>query len=1028
MRTTHDANDGAVEQLGRDFASPPREFRPLAWWMLNGDLKPDVMRRQLEKFAEYGFGGYATYPYRGLTVPYHSEAWWQAVRRMLESSRDLGLDVWPLDEFNWPSGHCAGYVLRDQPWLRSVLLHHRHDAVEANAEATLRIDGEVLSVMFESDGGITPAADWRIETAPEETRLHWMNRTGVVGRLHVVTRAPQRFAYYFAYGAPWALGPAKAWGNLDVLNPNGIRASLQYTQEQYAARFPELLGSTIKGFFTDENVLSASGGLAYTPSIEDEFMRRYGYHLRPRIHELFLATRDYLTLRYNYWRIVTDWVGAHYYGPYRQWCDDHNLALIGHLCGEEAIGSNVGLNGDVFEAGQRLTHPGVDMLYGVTGYDAPDKWNRPGNHYADADIRSFHMTMKLAQSTVKHAGATRMFDEAFCCEDYAANPRDLKRSCNYYAAFGVSQLLVSDFNYSHAGIRKRRGGSKCFGTPWNRYYRQITDYIGRLSVFAAAGRPKAEIGILYPRATAWCHYRGPETAVIDGLLHGLLDALIRSHWQCDFVYEQLLEQAHVGGGLLKLPPEEYRVLIAPGCKTLTAATLSKLEQFVASGGVLLVMLPFGEDSPDCADVVRRSQQMLESATCFVWQLPEDAAAARKTCDETLGRWLRKPLALTGDAAAEMVVAHRVVGTTDMFLVANMGPEHADLTVGSGDRREWELWDLESRERSAIEVPALMRFAPGEAVVLCGGARSSGLVVHGAAPARAVQAGKAQTISGPWRFALDGPNQFRLDARIRYDADGVGLQQRWQESRNEDGWEPLVDHVSQRDLDARFMPAYWLGATFAIEHLPDDLELVVDSDLVTHAFVNGREATGVTSTMLYHHENRAFPVRELVHPGHNDVTLRCATESLNLERICNMPAAPVVLTGSFSVDGGALIAPKTEMPVGPWHENGYPHLAGTAVYETEFEWQGRPRVAVWLDLGGVGDVAEASMNGIALGCRLWPPYRFDVTDALHQGRNTLRIAVTSGIGNLLPYGYTDQLVPGPVAYGLLEAPVLIEVGR
>jgi len=56
--------------------------------------------------------------------------------------------------------------------------------------------------------------------------------------------------------------------------------------------------------------------------------------------------------------------------------------------------------------------------------------------------------------------------------------------------------------------------------------------------------------------------------------------------------------------------------------------------------------------------------------------------------------------------------------------------------------------------------------------------------------------------------------------------------------------------------------------------------------------------------------------------------------------------------------------------------------------------------------------------------LWEPYRFDVTRALRAGRNTLRIAVTSGIGNLLPYGYTDQLVPGPVPYGLLEAPAFI----
>ena len=1180
----------SLSHLARDFASPPHASRPIAWWMLNGDLKPDVMRWQLERFAEYGFGGYATYPYRGLTVPYHSDEWWAATGSMLESSRDLGLDAWIFDDFNWPSGHCAGYVLRDQPWLRAVVLRHYEGAAEPDREIALAIDGDVLAVVLEAGGTVSPIADWALETLPEETRLHWRNRTGKPGRIHVMARAPRRVTYFFAHGAPWALGPDKAWGHLDLLNPDGIRTALRYTQEQYAARFPEMLGATIKGFFTDENVLTG-GGLPYTAGIEDEFARRYRYDLRPRLHELFIDTGDYLKVRYDYWRIAADWIAAHYYQPYRDWCDDHGLALIGHLCGEEGVGGNVGLNADVFEAGRRLTHPGMDMLYGVTGYDASDKWNRPGNHYADADIRSFHMTMKLAQSTAKHAGAPRMFDEAFCCEDYAANPQGLKRSCNYYAAFGVSQLLISDFNYSHAGIRKRRGGSKCFGTPWNRFYRHLTDYIARLSVFAAAGNAKADIGILYPRATAWCHRLGEELGVIDGLLYGLHDALIRSHWQFDFVYEQLLEKARVTEGRLRLRSEQYRVLIAPGCKALTEATMSKLEQFVEAGGVLLVMPPFGEESPDCPEVAARAEKLLQRETCMMWRLPEDLAAACAACDETFGRWLTKPLSLEGDRSREMVVAHRALRGADAFLVANMSDDEIEVRVSGDPQRRWELWDLETGGRAAAAIPCGMRFAPAEAVVLCARGRSAreraaassaalgsvallvpftppvplalsrveGSGVEGSAVEGAKEAPRPmrliQTLSGPWRFSLsrfldygntpkrctgvertssgrvrhryavlrkgafgalrhqrlsadakdsiEGKNQFRLDARIRYDLDDAGLAQHWERSSGDD-WEPLLEHVSSRDLDARFVPAYWLRAAFDVEHLPDDLELVVDSNLVTHVFVNQREATGASPAMLWHLENRAYGVRDMVHPGANDVTLRCKTEPLNLERICNVPATPVVLTGSFSVSGDALEAPRATMPAGPWHENGYPHFAGTAVYETEFAWHGaagflglrsfseggsplsppgsagvspapsvrgpysllptpyssepalsgakgaapwpsKPRLSrlpraesrgaqsrgrsgpgcesniVHLDLGKVGDVAEVWLNDACLGARLWKPYRFDVTRALREGRNTLRIAVTSGIGNLLPYGYTDQLVPGPVPYGLLEPP-------
>jgi hypothetical protein len=1023
---THAESDNPIAKLTQDFASPPHQYRPIAWWMLNGDLKPETMRWQLEKFAAYGFSGYATYPYRGLLVPYHSEEWWRAVASMLESSSELGLDAWLLDEFNWPSGHCAGYVLRDQPWLRNVVLRRYEGAAEPGGDIALAIDGEVLAVIFEIAGEISPIADWMLETLPEETRVHWHNRTGKTGRLHVITRAPRRVTYYFAHGAPWALGSDQAWGHLDLLNPDGIRAALRYTQEQYAARFPEMLGTTIKGFFTDENVLSG-GGLPYTQGIEDEFARRYGYDLRPHLHELFINRGDYLKLRYDYWRIAADWIGAHYYQPYRDWCDRHGVCLIGHLCGEESIGSNVTLNADVFEAGRRLTYPGVDMLYGVTPYDSRDKWNQPGNHCADTDPRAFHLTMKLAQSTAKHAGAKRMFNEAFCCEDYAASPQNLKRSCNYYAALGVSHLLVADFNYSHAGIRKRRGGSKCFGTPWNRFYRQITDYIARLSVFAAAGSPPADIGILYPRATAWTGPDGEILGKLDGLLYSLLDALMRSHWQFDFVYEQLLEQAQVADGRLRVPAEAYRVLIAPGCKVLTEATLSKLEQFVDAGGVLLVMPPFGEESPDCAAVVERAATLLKADTCAAWPLPEgDTAAARQLCDRTLGQWLHKPLSLDGDGAAEMVVSRRKVGGTDLFLLANMGGRQIEVKVsGAAHNKQWALWNLENGGQAPLACPTILSFAPGEAALLCAEETAACSPKEGRPPRRAREPESLTTISGPWRFSLEGKNQFRLDPRIRYDEMDIGLDQKWERSCDTEAWEPLERHAAPRELDAKFLPAYWLRATFDVEHLPEDLELAVDSDLVTHVFVNQRQVTDSSPVLLWHGENRAYPVRDLVRPGANEVTLRCRTEKLNLERICNMPATPIVLTGSFSVEGTTVAAPREKMAAGPWHENGYPHLAGTAIYETEFPWQGEARGIVCLELGKVGDVAEVKLNGTPIGCRLWQPYRFDITHALREGDNALTIAVTSGIGNLLPYGYTDQLVPGPVPYGLLEAPRLIE---
>ncbi len=74
-----------------------------------------------------------------------------------------------------------------------------------------------------------------------------------------------------------------------------------------------------------------------------------------------------------------------------------------------------------------------------------------------------------------------------------------------------------------------------------------------------------------------------------------------------------------------------------------------------------------------------------------------------------------------------------------------------------------------------------------------------------------------------------------------------------------------------------------------------------------------------------------------------------------------------------------------------------YFSGTATYTKNFnvprEWS-RAGTATLLDLGRVGDIAEVSVNGHALG-QLWKaPYQVDVTSALQPGDNRIEIKVTN----------------------------------
>ena len=80
--------------------------------------------------------------------------------------------------------------------------------------------------------------------------------------------------------------------------------------------------------------------------------------------------------------------------------------------------------------------------------------------------------------------------------------------------------------------------------------------------------------------------------------------------------------------------------------------------------------------------------------------------------------------------------------------------------------------------------------------------------------------------------------------------------------------------------------------------------------------------------------------------------------------------------------------------------GVQYYSGTAVYHTEFVWDGEPGSIISLDLGEVANVAEIRLNGRLCGTAWTAPYRVDITQELKHGANKLDIAVTNTWANRL----------------------------
>ena len=104
----------------------------------------------------------------------------------------------------------------------------------------------------------------------------------------------------------------------------------------------------------------------------------------------------------------------------------------------------------------------------------------------------------------------------------------------------------------------------------------------------------------------------------------------------------------------------------------------------------------------------------------------------------------------------------------------------------------------------------------------------------------------------------------------------------------------------------------------------------------------------------------------------------------------------------------------------------PHFSGHMQYETTFEMRHvLDHMRVMLDLGYVGESATLLINGTRVGDAIVPPYRFDITDALQDGTNSVVVEVTNHYGWAMRDNFSRYLAFEPS--GLL-GPVMLEIHR
>jgi hypothetical protein len=966
------------------FATPGDDYRPHIMWFWNAPLEEDEVRRQVRDFRDAGIFDFYIHPMYGFPVDYLSEEMFEAIGWAVDEARKHGMRFWIYDEYNWPSGAAGGYLIRDNPDRRMLV-------VTSDEQAS--------------------------EHGPQDDHAAWQC-VDESGKATVFHETPQNGVCPFAQWSPFCWGQE---GYGDVSDPETVRAFIELTHEAYRSRFPGELGKTIAGLFTDEVSYCLAGfygeserPLPWTHGMRETFLERHGYDVAAHLPSLLANVGDYRRIRCDYWHYLTGRLESAYYRQCAEWCREHGLTLTGHLSGEELFRHNILFFGDFYRCLRWLDIPGIDAIFPRL------------NHEAD----HFMVAAKSGGSAIRQLGRDRLLCETYTGSGWELTPEQMKIIFDKLALGGVNLLQYMGAYYSIAGMRKVLPGgyppSHGHQNPFWPFYRTFGDYVARICQTLALSRSTGKVAVLHPITTAFCEWAGsaedlargvPGPPAFEAMQQAFLavtNLLLELGVDYDYLFEDVLASANVDRGTVLTAEVEYELLILPNVTCLTRKIAEKLAGFLEAGGrtVFVNSVP-GWTEGDPA--------LLKRVTDHLSALPDnegrEAAAALQEgtgthlCGRDRVTWIvsndlppdaRDPLRNALDAViprefralpempSSVRASRRVFDGEPLLFLYNQGPERVSVPLPADVNT---VLDPETGDAGSID--ANVDLAPFQTLIA---ARTDGQVCASRGPE---QSWTQELVLGEAEFSLLTANLLTAAWQVR-----TSDAEEWQYL---DGLHfPATCAVQPGD-------EYELKWTFRIEEGAEPVEIVTED--LTEAFhleLNERPLTGFERARIWDWRNLRADIRALVVPGENVVTFRSRTPGWDGPHTPPLTA----IRGDFCVDDGCLVKTRGRLGPGSWAEAGFPNYTGTARYRWRCELPplgGR----VWAHAEEVAAVAALIVNGHRLAPRLWRPYTFDITDLVLPGPNEIELEVTSSAANLLGLNQPELFLEGKAATALRE---------
>ncbi|MBY0147011.1 glycosyl hydrolase [Neobacillus niacini] len=1059
-----------------DFLNPESSYRVQPFWFWNGEMEENEINQQIFEMADKGVGGFFICPRQGLTIPYLSDDWFRKVKFAVETAKKYQLDVWLYDEYPYPSGIAGGEVTLEHPDAKHYKINHKTVSIDGGQSCSLDLPwGRVLSAKAVPIDPSTGTKGW--DQALEVTDYIGNYQAEPVFQKTGLTAYNQK--RYFTYStrkrlnwqAPegkWEihcfleeeLSDFKYYGTfVDPCHEEAIKTFIDLTHNRYARYLSEEFGQTVKGMFSDETGLL--GKIPWTSQLPDFFKETNGYDIKDYLHALIDdQASGAAKVRYDYFQSIHLLLRKTYHKKIHDWCEEYGLKYVAEVP-------------SVRMTTQLYSHiPGGDSAH--------EKLGRSLEWILEQYGMSFRANPKLISSLSNQLGRERALIECFHSIGWSMTLQDAKWMLDRLGAFGINFYNFHAFFYTLDGLKKHDAPpSQFLQNPYWEHFRLLGDYAGRLGYVMSCGVPLRKIAVLDPTTSLWTQmgnpfhsfsYGGENKKEEDKLIKLKQDwsrisrELTLTHNDYDHLDPELLAEAQITDGEIRIGNASYSILILPPISNLEIKAWGKIKVFLEQGGVVISngLLPFEqindeylvEDMMNVFGLDKDSEihyfsekyqsslieQPVKGKT-NAYFIPKKENEDYRMLLFLLENHLSKEIQFKPTGESKSFLVEKRIMQDDSFIVfiSNQEAEEHQAALyfnqvndGKGHDCTFQRLNLETGSIDLLNAEQVgnrwkldLLFHPYQSHLI--------QII----PNKETIKETARPESEPFLWEVAANNAWHMkplqDNALRFDTfllrvnEGKGSDEPTNLSGSNVQVKTFIyqcaDLAEQQRLPLSFHQVfgtpmkmavqYPVACTyenvFEVEALPSSCSLLMDKEAISGEYqiwINDQAVTHFKDHFVYDHRNQLANITSMLQKGQNTIRIEVTVQH-DFDGIVDA----LYLLGDFGISFSAkdcpMITTIEEMSVikhGPYPL--LPYYAGTISFKRTESLDTFPKserfILALRDLDeNVHDCLEVVVNGRSLGVRAWTPYQWEgPTAILNKGDNEIEVKVTNTLIGLL----------------------------